>query len=112
MVEMNHEDFVALNSQNNLTTNALRTLLRNIAIVSYRRNIPIIGGLSPQQYETLMLTRIGNEPMVRLLFVMIRDINAVNILLAEVLVEDPVLFIQAMEQGDIYIYYNQYPLQN
>jgi hypothetical protein len=29
-----------------------------------------------------------------------------------VLVEDPVLFIQAMEQGDIYIYYNQYPLQN
>lgn len=109
---MNHEDFVALNSQNTLTTNALRTLLRNLAIVAYRRNIYNIGGLSPQQYETLMSQRIGNEPMLRLLFVMIRDMLAVNILLAEVLVEDPMLFIQAMEQGDIYIYYQQYPPQN
>jgi hypothetical protein len=59
-----------------------------------------------------MSQRIGNEPMLRLLFVMMRDILSVNILLAEVLVEDPVLFIQAMEQGDIHIYYQQYPVQN
>ena len=105
---MNHLDYLALNNHNVFTAEGLRLFLHNVVIVAQRRSIDIVAGISPIQYEQLMESRIGNEPIIRLAFVIIRDITHSNMSLAEVLARDPLLFIEALEQSDINIYYNVY----
>jgi hypothetical protein len=88
-------------------------LLQNIRDACIEREIKKIGGLEPTIWMNSMNGRVGNEPMIRLMFIIIRDlISTKSITLAEVLCEDTALFITALKNENINPYYAIYPPNN
>jgi hypothetical protein len=88
-------------------------LLQNIRDACIERGIKKIGGLEPTLWMNTMNGRVGNEPLTRLMFIIIRDLISTKfITLAEVLCEDTALFIQAMKEENINVYYAKYPPNN
>jgi len=103
-------EYNVANSSYALTERGLRFLLENYVIVMRRRGITDIGGwATPENWFNSMSARIGFEPLFRLLWKIIKDTLQKDIVLHEVLNEDPDLFLDCMENGDLMPFYARYP---
>ena len=106
------QEYEIASAPNALTEQAIRFLLNNYVIVMNKRGITDIQGfLTPELWATSYLSRLGNEPMFRLLWAIIRDTLQKGIGLHEVLIEDASLFFDCMTNNDLIPYYKLYPYQ-
>ena len=104
---MNPTDFENLTHETLISEEEVKLFLKNLLACAIQKK-KRIGGVEPQLYEEIMIRRIGEEPLFRLIFVLMRDMLSAEITIAEVLSRDPALYCKAIQQDDFTIYYNQY----
>jgi hypothetical protein len=101
-------EFIVANSAYALTERGLHFLLDNCKTVLERHGEGEIGGLTVNFWYNSFKGRIGYEPVFRLLWVIIRDLQAKNIGLQEVLNEDPGFFMDCMANNNMLPFYQRY----
>jgi hypothetical protein len=84
-------------------------LIKNVREALDARLIRKVDGLEPRHWEDWLIGRAGNEPFLRILYIVYRAIVKHDLTLMECLCEDPALIIQSMENGDVAAYYQRYP---
>ena len=92
-----------------LPLSSLFGLIKNIATVAIVKHHALLGGVSPAEWEQNMERRVGHEPILRLLFVIFRDMNAAEIRLDEVMAYAPREYIHFFEENQIAPYYELFP---
>lgn len=106
------QEYEIASAPNALTEQAVRFLINNYVIVMNKKNITDIQGFqTPEQWGNAYLARLGNEPLFRLLWAIVRDTIQKGIGLHEVLIADAALFFDCMANGDVMPYYRLYPYQ-
>jgi hypothetical protein len=91
-----------------LSDDGLRILVDSMVEIAQVRGLRDIGVLTPTEWSNHWLGRIGNEPILRLLFGMLRDIQqTTDVTLCELLATDPGLMASCMAVGDLGLYYNR-----
>jgi hypothetical protein len=99
-----------MNASDTLTLAAVRTIAENARVAARERGIASINGMSANNWLDAFIARLnGNEPLFRLVFVLVSAMNSSGILLADVLAEDTALFVQCLLAGDIAPYHTQHP---
>jgi hypothetical protein len=98
-----------LNRNSAFDFNALQTLIANVRDACIEKKVKKIGGLEPNDWSSAMRARAGNEPVIRLVYVIFRDMTAAKVQLVEALAIDPALMVNALQDENINIYYAVYP---
>jgi hypothetical protein len=114
---MNHGNRVnryqTIMDREHLTTPALRILIENAAEAAIAKGVKNIGGMPPEQWRDLLVARVGREPIFRLLYILVRDMTVVKkngpVVLSEVLVEDPTMWVDATKRLNLAEYLGTYP---
>jgi len=97
-----------LNHHTLLTEEGLRILVDNMTEVAQERGLRDVGALTPTEWRNHWVGRIGREPLIRLLFGIIRDIQqTTDVTLCELLATDPALMASCLAGGDLSPYYNR-----
>jgi hypothetical protein len=91
------------------SASSLTNLIKNIATVAIVKHRALLGGLPPMEWEQRMSQRAGNEPIVRLMYVIFKDMNAAEIRLDEVMAYSPPDYIHFFEENQIAPYYEMFP---
>ena len=102
-------DHTELNLLNSLTFRGLQVMITNAFLIAEERKIKKIGACDPAEWRDLNLVRVGREPVARLIFGILRDINHAKIGVCELLAEDPALMAKCLDSGNISPYYAKFP---
>jgi hypothetical protein len=93
------------------SVDSLRNLIKNVSIVASVKHVTQLGLYNnAPEWEQWMLRRVGNEPIVRLLFVIYRDMTNAAIRIDEILAYSPAESVHFFEENQIPIYYEMFPL--
>lgn len=103
------DEWRVLNNVNNFTTQSYIFFINNLRKVLMTKGRLEFDGLPIENWYMLMYQRMGNEPIVRLLWRCMFAMMQENIRIDEVLAIDPILYIECMEQGSMVPYYQIYP---
>jgi hypothetical protein len=98
-----------LNSATNLSTVSLRHFIKRVHIACKTKGIETFDGLPIDEWRDMYYNKVGEEPMMRLIFRIMFALTSHNIFLVEVLNEDPELLISCFTNGDLAPYYEKYP---
>jgi hypothetical protein len=110
-VIQNRIEFDVLKSPNNFSQSALRLLVKKIKTACISKGILYFDGAAIDEFEQIILSRLdsGTEPLLKLLFRCIFGIINADIQFCEIFNEDPALFLEAVQQNDMAIYFDSYP---
>ena len=98
----------AINGEEVLTAEGFEYLMVNIVKACSARGIQKIDALPLNEWHSMMRNRVGNEPLVVLLYRALKAVENARMTISEILCEDPVLFITCLTQGDITPYYQEW----
>jgi hypothetical protein len=102
------ERFSVLTSTTSITASALRVFIDNVVEVALERGLKTISIFTPYEWRDHWFGRIGKEPLLRLLYVIMRDIqHHSELTLCELLAEDPALMARCMHTGNMAPYYDR-----
>jgi hypothetical protein len=92
------------------SVDSLKNLIKNVSTVATVKHVTQLGGFrDAPEWEHCMLGRVGNEPIVRLMFVIFRDMANADIRLDEVLAYNPAEYIRFFEENQVPVYYEMFP---
>ena len=106
---LRQQEYECANSSYALTDRGVQFLLENAVTVLRRHGKTQIAGLTIDFWYNSFKARIGIEPLFRLLWVIIRDLQAESVQLHQVLVADPMLFLDCLQNDNLLPYYERYP---
>jgi hypothetical protein len=105
---MNSSEWNHVNLPDQINGETLRLLVENFVRICNVRN-ESIWGMTPSEWASIFISRIGKEPLFRLIFVFVNAVESSNSCLSEILAQDSVLFAQSIAIGDLRQYYDKYP---
>jgi hypothetical protein len=92
------------------SVDSLKNLIKNVSIVASVKHVSRLGAFeNAPEWEQYMNARVGNEPIVRLMFVIFRDMQHAEIRLDEVMALCPAEYVRFFEENQIPIYYEMFP---
>jgi hypothetical protein len=92
------------------SVDSLKNLIKNVSTVATVKHVTQLGGFrDAPEWEQMMTSRVGNEPIVRLMYVIFRDMVNADIRLDEVMAYDPASYVHYFEENQIPIYYELFP---
>jgi hypothetical protein len=102
-----------VNTFNQLSGNAVRIAIENALEAAIAKGVKEIGGVPADQWAENLKGRIGREPLFRLMFILLRDMASAKskngpIVLADVLCEDPTLWVQCSKDLNLQPYFAVY----
>ena len=99
-------------ADNNFSTHGLNLLITNIKRVCRAKGKETLDGIPVNEWSWIMSGRVGNEPMIRLLYCVMRTMIAEDIGLSEVMSIDPEYYVHCLQQRDMILYYERYGNNN
>jgi len=88
------------------SVDSLKNLIKNVSIVATVKHVSRLGAFeNAPEWEQYMIGRVGNEPIVRLMYVIFRDMQNAFIRLDEVMALCPAEYVHYFEENQIPIYY-------
>ena len=92
------------------SVDSLKNLIKNVSTVATVKHATQLGGFrDAPEWEDFMIARVGKEPIVRLMYVIFRDMANADIRLDEILAYDPAAYVHYFEENQIPVYYDLFP---
>jgi hypothetical protein len=102
------EDWEKLTEVMDFTFNGMRILIENCRTACVAKGIQRIAGRDPDNWAEWMLSRVGQEPLVRLMFIVAVEMTRIGVTVVEIVARDPQLLHDCIENGDLAVYYRIY----
>lgn len=102
------EDWEKLNELMDVTFNGVKVLIRNCREACVAKGIPRIAGRHPDDWVEWMTHRVGQEPLLRLVFLIVVEMSRLGLTLFEVMARDPQLLQDCLQNGSFAPYHLRY----
>jgi hypothetical protein len=101
-------EYDMINSNINISTVSLRHIIKRVYQACKAKGLDTFDGLPIHLWYTTTDAKVGQEPMMRIMFRLAFAMVSQNLFLVEVLNEEPELMIACFNNGDLTPFYAKY----